>query len=256
MAAPRQGLPVRLERAPHRGAAFALSNASKRARTRSIGSRSRARGSSLIFDHPPAVAPRSPASPWSCSLPCRPRPPLARLASRSDPLVDQTDDKFVLRWSGFTHLETARKVYDRTLVAEPKKLKLKGRSTMLTNATAIDAQGKKHPPPPPQPTEVQRWMALAARDEHLAHALAHHARPGWYDAYKVIECLEDRAGGEDALKALKWVKAKELKRLKQTANSFRHRPGGKHRPPKKPVTPERARELLDVLIRRAFETVL
>src|SRR6058998_1687294 len=41
MAAPRQGLPVRLERAPHRGAAFALSNASKRARTRSIGSRSR-----------------------------------------------------------------------------------------------------------------------------------------------------------------------------------------------------------------------
>jgi hypothetical protein len=29
MAAPRQGLPVRLERAPHRGAAFALSNASK-----------------------------------------------------------------------------------------------------------------------------------------------------------------------------------------------------------------------------------
>jgi hypothetical protein len=43
MAAPWQGLPVRLERAPHRGAAFALSNASKRARTRSIGSRSRAR---------------------------------------------------------------------------------------------------------------------------------------------------------------------------------------------------------------------
>jgi hypothetical protein len=41
LAAPRQGLPVRLERAPHRGAAFALSNASKRARTRSIGSRSR-----------------------------------------------------------------------------------------------------------------------------------------------------------------------------------------------------------------------
>jgi hypothetical protein len=33
MAAPRQGLPVRLERAPHRGAAFALSKASKRART-------------------------------------------------------------------------------------------------------------------------------------------------------------------------------------------------------------------------------
>src|SRR5215472_6432535 len=63
MAAPRQGLPVRLERAPHRGAAFALSNASKRARTRSIGSRSR--GSLFIFRSSPAVAPLGP------SLPCR-----------------------------------------------------------------------------------------------------------------------------------------------------------------------------------------
>src|SRR5947208_2515876 len=56
MAAPRQGLPVRLERAPHRGAAFALSNASKRARARSVGLRSRSlfigsrsKGSSFIF---------------------------------------------------------------------------------------------------------------------------------------------------------------------------------------------------------------
>jgi hypothetical protein len=42
-----------LDRAPQRGAAFAITRASGRARTRSIGSRSRARGSSLIFDHPP-----------------------------------------------------------------------------------------------------------------------------------------------------------------------------------------------------------
>jgi hypothetical protein len=42
---------------------------------------SRTTGSSLIFDHPPAAA--SPPSPWPCSLPCRPRPPLARLPSRS-----------------------------------------------------------------------------------------------------------------------------------------------------------------------------
>src|SRR5262249_2600201 len=60
MATARHGLPVRLDRAPQRGAAFAITRASRRARTRSIGSRSRARGSSLIFDHPPAVAPRAP----------------------------------------------------------------------------------------------------------------------------------------------------------------------------------------------------
>src|SRR5262249_23500391 len=58
MAAPWQGLPVRLERAPHRGAAIALSNASKRARIRSLGSRSR--GSLFIFRSSPAVAPRAP----------------------------------------------------------------------------------------------------------------------------------------------------------------------------------------------------
>jgi hypothetical protein len=44
MAAARQGLPVRLDRAPQRGAAFALTRASRRARMRSISSRSRARG--------------------------------------------------------------------------------------------------------------------------------------------------------------------------------------------------------------------
>src|SRR6266511_609543 len=59
MAAAQHGRPVRLDRAPQRGAAFALASASRRARTRSIGSRST--GSLLIFDHPPVIAP--PPSP-------------------------------------------------------------------------------------------------------------------------------------------------------------------------------------------------
>ena len=74
MAAARQGLPVRLDRAPQRGAAFAITRASRRARTRSIGSRSRARGSSLIFDHPPAVAP----------------PPDCLMASRREPCTGRS----------------------------------------------------------------------------------------------------------------------------------------------------------------------
>src|SRR5262249_3269829 len=74
MAAAWHGLPVRLDRAPQRGAAFALASASRRAWTRHIGSRST--GSLLIFTPPPA---RRPPFPWPCSFPCRPRPPLARL---------------------------------------------------------------------------------------------------------------------------------------------------------------------------------
>src|SRR5262249_51200919 len=57
MAAARQGLPVRLDRAPQRGAAFAITRASRRARRRSVGSRSRTMGSLLIFDHPPSPPP-------------------------------------------------------------------------------------------------------------------------------------------------------------------------------------------------------
>src|SRR6266567_3763481 len=76
MAAPWQGLPVRLERAPHRGAAFALSNALSNARIRSIGSRSRgslfigsrSRGSLFIFRSSPAVAPLRGYDPLTESL--------------------------------------------------------------------------------------------------------------------------------------------------------------------------------------------
>jgi predicted DNA-binding ribbon-helix-helix protein len=58
MAAARQGLPVRLDRAPQRASRRARTRSiGSRSRARGIGSRSRARGSSLIFDRPPAVAP-------------------------------------------------------------------------------------------------------------------------------------------------------------------------------------------------------
>src|SRR5512133_1808376 len=64
MAAARQGLPVRLDRAPQRGAAFALTSAARRTRMRSIGLHSRPRISLLIFDHRPALAaPPCPSLP-------------------------------------------------------------------------------------------------------------------------------------------------------------------------------------------------
>src|SRR5262245_5496293 len=72
MAAARQGLPVRLDRAPQRGAAFAIARASRRVSTRSIGSRSRTTGSLLIFDHPPAVTPPTQRAQIADRKLCRP----------------------------------------------------------------------------------------------------------------------------------------------------------------------------------------
>src|SRR6476660_6957250 len=92
--APRQGLPARLERAPHLGAAFALSNASNRARIRSIGSRSR--GSLFIVRSSPRRRSPPPPPPGSFSLPCHraraqevhahfDHPPPSRLRGPPDP---------------------------------------------------------------------------------------------------------------------------------------------------------------------------
>jgi hypothetical protein len=99
MAGARQGLPVRLDRAPQRGAAFAITRASRRARTRSIGSRSRARGSSLILPIPPAVAharslvrsaPRSPGPPEGAVLKHFHRIRMGRLAGPVAPITERT----------------------------------------------------------------------------------------------------------------------------------------------------------------------
>src|SRR5262249_20232649 len=118
MAAPRQGLPVRLDRPPHRGAAFALSNASKRARTRSIGSRSRgslfigsrSRGSLFIFDRPP---------------PSLPRPP-RYLVARDD------------RLSALRHVHLLMNVLHRDLLVSARSLALKREQALLL--------GTCHPP--------------------------------------------------------------------------------------------------------------
>src|SRR5262249_12899957 len=109
MAAARQGLPVRLDRAPQRGAAFAIIRASRRARTRSIGSRSRARGSSLIFDQPPAVAPLPPLPPG----------PARYLVARAH------------RLPGLRHVHLLMNVLHRDLLVSARSLALKREQALL-----------------------------------------------------------------------------------------------------------------------------
>jgi hypothetical protein len=84
------------------GVAFALTKASRRARTRSIGSRSRARGSSLIFDHPPAVAPPPSQTKYDRALR---RARKLRLRLGGDPADNEYPDKPPrMRWATYNRL--------------------------------------------------------------------------------------------------------------------------------------------------------
>jgi hypothetical protein len=195
-------------------------------------------------------------------------------------------DEFVLRWSGFAQYDTADEVRQgaavfieilngamaiarstRPLLCEAivefrsdggrKKIKFaearsEARSRAVATAVVLGPDGQIRPPPPPQESEVQQWLALGEKHQKLADALIYFARTGWFDAYKAIECLEDWAGGsERALLRKNWV-PKKLKDVKQTANSFRHRRGGKHKPAPNAPTLQEAHEILAEAIRNAF----
>ena len=86
----------------------------------------------------------------------------------------------------------------------------------------------------------------------MADALIYFARGEWFDVFKAIECLEDRFGGEKVLKEFGWISRAEFKGLKQTANSHRHRGGGKHTPNQMALDLPQARELLAKMIQNAF----
>ncbi len=62
---------------------------------------------------------------------------------------------------------------------------------------------------------------IADVDGHLAEALVHFGRGGWFDLFKAIECIEDWAGGERPLKGLGWIEPSEFTRIKRTANFLR-----------------------------------
>ena len=52
-------------------------------------------------------------------------------------------------------------------------------------------------PAPPEPSNPQRWLSIAAEDDLLADALTYFGRgDDWFDTYKALECLELKFGGE------------------------------------------------------------
>jgi hypothetical protein len=195
-----------------------------------------------------------------------------------DPWVMRSNDEFVLRWSGFDGLETASEVQEhaaffvdqlnaamwinwatrpvrfegiielrpdgtrnRTIMVPTGKMEIEGRSRVSFAAAEKGPDGTIIPPPSPKPSNVRDWAVLAEANELLADVLVHFARNEWFDIYKAIECLEDWVGGGEAgLLDLNWIEKDDLKRLKRTANSYRHRRRGKHSPPEFPVPQSKA----------------
>jgi hypothetical protein len=108
-------------------------------------------------------------------------------------------------------------------------------------------------PSPPRRNNVQVWVELSDTSDHLSDALVYIGRGGWFDIYKAIECLEDWAGSQSDLENKQWVDANEFRLMKRTANSQRHRAGGKWSPPSNPMSQDRSMELLAKLIECSFE---
>jgi hypothetical protein len=206
-----------------------------------------------------------------------------------EPWIDRKGDEFVLRWSGFDRFGTAREVHENAafivdqlnaameITRGTRPVRYQGgvvafhadgtrHDTIIVAAAHFEGRSRvafvgvamgpdrKEIATPPQPTDVQQWIALGTTHELLVDALRHFSQPGWVDLYKALECLEDWTGGERELQALNWIQAKELKRLKRTANYWRHRLGGKHKLPARPVSPSEARKMVGTLVRSALAT--
>ena len=134
---------------------------------------------------------------------------------------------------------------------EPRggELRLKGRAV----GVVLGSDGKPKPAPPPEPSNPQRWLSIAAEDDLLADALTYFARgDDWFDIFKALECLFLRfGGGEKEFLDLDWADAGEITRLKRTANFERHA-RRKFVPPPRPMGRTEARDLLAKLMARAF----
>lgn len=128
-----------------------------------------------------------------------------------------------------------------------------GQATMTATAVLIGADGKPVPPAPPQPSDAQKWVELADKNELVAELLDHFGRAdNWYDIYKTIEVAERLTGGEQGLKTLMGDRARDLKDMRTSANCHRHFRGHK---PSRLFTLSESKELLAAVVRATLDSV-
>lgn len=158
-----------------------------------------------------------------------------------------------LRFGGVIRIDSDGKLH-RTIFGEAA---IELRVTARATGVVIGSDGKPKAPPPPTPSQPQSWNALAQTNDAVSEMLDHFGRAdNWYDIYKTIECCEDICGGGEA-HLLSLVgdrdRARLVKRLKTTANSYRH---NKARGSPRSLTLRDARLVLAEVVRAALTNAL
>ncbi len=163
-----------------------------------------------------------------------------------------------LRSKRFDHLQSAEEVRDEALViiawlngalsaqcgAEPLILqgvariddcsklhffvfmeaRARTRSMMTATLEVRDEHGSINPPPP-EPSQAQRWVRIAEHCNDVADMLTFAGRANnWFDIYKTLDLAQSLAGGRPGRKlhALLGAASDEPERMWRTANMHRH----------------------------------
>ncbi len=94
---------------------------------------------------------------------------------------------------------------------------------MEATITTYGPDGQPLPPSPPQPSKVQLWNQAALNNDNVADLLEQVARAdNWYDIYKSVEILQAMSGGERNLKQRLGSSGGDFKKMRTTANYYRH----------------------------------
>ena len=126
----------------------------------------------------------------------------------------------------------------------------RARSMVTGTIEARDADGNLVPPPPPEPSQAQRWVQVAEQNDDVGDMLIFAGRAeDWFDIYKALELAQSLAGGRPGrkLNALLGGASDEFERMWRTANMHRH--ARSKDPPTIPIPLAEAMSLLPFVIR-------
>jgi hypothetical protein len=97
-----------------------------------------------------------------------------------------------------------------------------------------------------RPTFLEKALLRSEHDDSIFSMLIYLARNGnWFDLYNAMECIERLIGGEKAAQ----VREVQWKKIRQTANRYRHAPSEKYPLPNDPPTLEHSRTVVMNLAR-------